>query len=256
MIIDRAVRLLAMLAGLLALASADARPLPMAAACQQAGGAQAGGRTADRQARFVLRSAEVACRLKAAHYDVILFGDSIMRQWPAPSLRQTFPGRRVLNAGIGGDETSDLLAWLDGKRAGSPGSAASPDWSTQEPRLIILMIGSNDVRRGASASQVAAGVIAAARRVHGLYPQAALMLLDILPRGAGQGDFVQVIKRANQAVRLWAEQQGPAITFADAHSAMHCEAADCGLYRPPDYIHLTPAGYDRLSQLVRTQMTR
>ena len=48
---------------------------------------------------------------------------------------------------------------------------------------------------------------------------------------------------------------GSRFTFVDARAAVTCPGtSDCGLRRPPNYVHLTPEGYRRYAALLRDKL--
>jgi len=204
--------------------------------------------------RFRPRLQEIEAKLAGGSYDVLVLGDSIIQQWPQDALDKVFPGRRVLNAGVGGDGSAALLHRLSSARIpavvdGQPVQLGIGGWERQRPAQVMVLIGTNDLDR-APPCDVALGVLAVVARVHQLYPAAAVAVLSVLPRGATQADFADNIAIVNAAVDAGAATGR--FRFINAHRALLCPAgAPCAVTRPPNHVHLTPAGYETLGQSVR-----
>ena len=79
--------------------------------------------------------------LPIAPDDVVFLGDSITEAGPWEEL---FPGIRVRNRGIGGDTTGGVLRRLEQVTSGGPAK-------------VFLLIGTNDLGRGASEAEIVAG---------------------------------------------------------------------------------------------------
>ena len=212
------------------------------------------------EVRFQQRLDTIEKRLASGRYDILMFGDSITQQWPPNILAATFPGRRVLNVGVGGDGSSWLLYRLSGQKVQvrSPDGIAAvgiTSWQRQTPRTAVLMIGTNDLRRGQTPCDVAAGIIAVAQRLHEIYPRAEIVVLSVLPRGPSQSDMESEIATVNAEVaRLIGALEGP-FRFVDVHGALNCKLKQpCDVLRPPNYVHLTEQGYELLSDALRKQV--
>jgi lysophospholipase L1-like esterase len=204
--------------------------------------------------RFRARLQEIETKLTGGAFDVLVLGDSIIQQWPQEALDKAFPGRRVLNAGVSGDGSAALLHRLSSARIpavvdGQPVQLGIAGWERQRPAQVLVLIGTNDLDR-APPCDVALGVQAVAARVRQLYPAAAVAVLSVLPRGPTQAEFADRIEAVNAAVD--AAAAAGHFRFINAHRALLCPAgATCAVTRPPNHVHLTPAGYELLGQSVR-----
>lgn len=201
------------------------------------------------EARFQRRIDTIEQRLATGRYDIIMFGDSITQQWPAELLKETFPERRVLNAGVGGDGASWLLYRLSGEKTevrSEDGRVAVgiSNWDHQKPSLAVLMIGTNDLSRKQPPCDVAAGVVAVADRIHHLYPAARVIVLSLLPRGSDQRALAREIAIVNEEIAAAIKRKGAPFAYVDVHDAILCKPGrQCTLLRPPNFVHLTPEAY-------------
>lgn len=210
--------------------------------------------------RFQPRLEAIAQALAARSFDVLMLGDSLIQQWPQELAEQAFPGRRVLNAGMPGYASSNLLARLRGQASevlveGERRRIAVTGWERQRPAFVLVLVGNAELTRGQDSCEIGAGVAAVLRQITALYPEALILLSSLLPRGRELELQREAIAAANEQLRLVASAH-PRTRFVDLHSALRCGPAQpCNLTRPPNYGHLTEEGYRRvtvaLARLVR-----
>lgn len=105
--------------------------------------------------------------------DILLLGDSLARKLTPDIAKQLFPGKRVWNYGVGGDQTQNVLWRMRDKRL-----------SSVQPSKIIVFVGTNNLATTKqSGCAIAAGMAAVVTRARELWPNAKVILLPILPRG-------------------------------------------------------------------------
>jgi platelet-activating factor acetylhydrolase IB subunit beta/gamma len=199
-------------------------------------------------------------RARRGPLDILLVGDSITQQWGSPldtgafneAWQKHFARYRTVNIGIGGDKTQNVLWRLD--HGGVEGL---------EPRLIVLMIGNNNMFFTAETGIEAAarGVQACVERLRGTFPGAHVIVVKILPCHAPGNRFHDDIGRTNAALDPLLLDSDPQVTVLDLTADF--VGAD-GVLREalytPDRIHLSPAGYAvyaaRLQPLVDAWLDR
>ena len=153
----------------------------------------------ERRGLWLERHAELVRLAHAAPIDVLFLGDSITDGWRTTGRRvwdTRFAPLRGANFGIGGDATADLLWRIrHGELAGF------------EPRVIVLLIGTNDlpwsfaVRPSAECGRVAAAAVGqCVAEIQRRQPRAQLLLLAIFPRGAPGDPSREAIQAANAAL--------------------------------------------------------
>jgi lysophospholipase L1-like esterase len=162
------------------------------------------------------RHAAFVERAKAGGIDVVFLGDSITDGWSdQPLWPDAFAPLRVADFGIAFDRCGDVLRRV---REGTlDGSGA---------RLVVLMIGSNDLAAGEAPSAVAALVAEVAEEIRRRHPSARLLILAILPR-----DSVAGISETNRMLRT---RFTAFSDFGDLFAAAEMLA---------DGIHPSPKGY-------------
>ena len=165
---------------------------------------------------------------------VTFLGDSITAwgDW-----QRRFPDGAITNAGRPGDTSLDLLARLEPVRTG-------------RPDLVLLMVGINDLLRGARVEAVAERVI----RIRHLLADAGRVRViqqSTLACEASRCGTAQVarVRRLNRLLRAGVAAQD----FLDVDAAL----SDATGLRPAyslDGLHLTPAGYSRWQELLRNRL--
>ena len=144
--------------------------------------------------------------------DTILLGDSLLAFWPRDLAEEQFGSGRVWNFAVGGSRTQHILWQLD-----------QLDDSKLQPREIVVLIGTNNLSdEKLPACAIVAGIEAVATRAREKWPDAAIRLMGIPPRGA-DFHFRDVDRRAiNAAVRDWSTTQTAMQYFAVDDMAMTC----------------------------------
>ena len=96
------------------------------------------------------RAKSISQAVKSRGYSILFFGDSLTEGWDTAVWEKSLASRGVLNAGVSGDRTDNLLWRLqNGNLAGAP------------PKAVALLIGTNDLAYGRSPELTADGIRAA-----------------------------------------------------------------------------------------------
>jgi lysophospholipase L1-like esterase len=167
---------------------------------------------------------------------LVFVGDSITEAWGvAPAFREHFGRYAPLNLGIAGDTTQNVL-WriehgaLDGLEA----------------KLVVLLIGVNNLGGGFSPQDTADGVRATVTAVCAHLPSARVLLLGILPaRREAEHPLRQRILDTN---RLLAGLVDPGhVEYAEIGSVLLDSDGRIAPGLTRDFLHPTAAGFERLS---------
>lgn len=166
-------------------------------------------------------------------YGTIGFGDSNMSGWPTPMLSKA-TDRSALNASIGGG--TQTLIW----------ELQSFDWSRQSPKIVVLIVGTNDL--GYTACEVYWGVQADITAVHAKFPAARVVVVSLLPSAKNPPPRESKVKVVNAELKKAA---GPEYLYLDVYDVFDCRQREsaCGLYQPGD-IHLNDDGFKVLGSLL------
>ena len=168
---------------------------------------------------------------KANDQDGIVFvGDSITEGWK--TLEQDFAGLplKVVNRGIGGDTTPNLLYRL------------RDDILDLHPRAMVVLIGTNDLGEHTPPADIADNLRVFHEKVRAAYPQIPIAWCVVMPR-KGDDTYPERIHDLNTLIAKIAAAD-PLITVCDTFMPL---ALPDGSSKPedfvPDHLHLNPAGY-------------
>jgi lysophospholipase L1-like esterase len=154
---------------------------------------------------------------------VVLLGDSITEfgLW-----QEWFVERPVLNRGIGGETSADLLRRLDS--------------AVHEPAAVFLLIGTNDLTAGISLREIVGNVRTLLEEIERRAPGTPVVVQSVMPRTARFRDDVRLL---NDAYRALVEAAPEHVQYLDLWPAL---ADEKGLLRSEfteDGLHLTGEGY-------------
>ena len=142
----------------------------------------------------------------------ILLGDSLLAFWPRDLAEKQFGEGDVWNFAVGGSRTQHILWQLDRLDDRGP-----------HPREIIVLIGTNNLSdEKLPACAIVEGIKAVATRTREKWPDAAIRLMGIPPRGS-DFHFRDADRRTiNAAVRDWSTSQRAMEYFEVDDMAMTC----------------------------------
>ena len=182
------------------------------------------------RAKNVERRTLFAQNRQADRNGVVFVGDSITEGWK--TLAQDFSEVhvKVVNRGIGGDTTPNLLYRLQA------------DVLDLQPRALVVLIGTNDLGEHTSPEAVASNLRMFHDRVRAAYPTIPIAWCLVMPRALNR-DYPSRINELNELiVKLAATDHG--ITICDTFAPL---AQPDGSSKPecfnPDRLHLNPTGY-------------
>jgi beta-glucosidase len=161
---------------------------------------------------------------------IVFVGDSITEGWH--SLQQDFAdiGVKVVNRGIGGDTTPNLLYRLQ------------DDVLSIHPRALVILIGTNDLGAGTSPTDIAANLSDLHRRIRAADPQIPIAWCLVMPRGDGE-QYVSEIPALNELIRKLAASDANG-TVCDTYTPLAtADGKDRREDFRPDNLHLNDAGY-------------
>lgn len=185
---------------------------------------------------------------KAGNVDIVFLGDSITQGWESTGKAtwdRLYASKRVGNFGFSGDRTEHVLWRLDnGEIIGL------------HPRLIVIMIGTNNVGHGSSTpAQTIDGTRAILARLRKDIPKAKILLLGIFPRGEEPNDPMrQKVVEATEGYKALAD--GKNVVFLDISRAFTYADGRLKTLLMPDRLHLSPGGYDIWAQAMDPTIQR
>jgi lysophospholipase L1-like esterase len=149
-----------------------------------------------------------------------------------------------MNAGVNGDRTENLLWRIE------HGNIAH-----QQPELIVLLIGTNDISRDRPARIIAAGIRNLLGTLRSRIPAARILLLGVLPRSESPDSHRRrQVNEVNQLVQTCAD--GKYVFYANAGEALLDRAGRLTRDVSFDGVHLTERGYARLTDRLGVEFSR
>ncbi|MCV3767042.1 SGNH/GDSL hydrolase family protein [Rhizobium sp. TRM95796] len=189
-----------------------------------------------------LKRADQLIAQPPARADIVLFGDSLLANWPEDQIRRQFGARLVWNAAVGGAMTQHALWLLERMQGRAP-----------QALRVVLLVGTNNLTYDyMPPCAIAAGIRKVAEKALVVWPKARLDLVAVPPRGA-DFRFRDVDRKAlNAELAAWAAGRDR-MRFVEIDTArLTCSAGDapsdpkrptCGNYAD-DYGHFRRAGYE------------
>lgn len=187
--------------------------------------------------RHEAKLAEIRAHREAGRrVDLVFLGDSITQGWEnegRAAWARHFARHNAVALGFGGDRTENLLWRL---RHGALDGMA--------PRAIVMMIGTNNTgERLEDPALTVAGIRANLDEIRRRQPQARVLLLALFPRGEKPDDLT---RRHNAKINalLPALADGRQVLFLDIGQQLMNPDGTLSRDILPDFLHLSPAGYD------------
>lgn len=180
-------------------------------------------------------------RAKQGGVEVLFLGDSITQGWShAPDVfSKAFGHYKTANFGIGGDKTGNVLWRID-----------HGEVDGLSPRLVVLMIGVNNLWSGANnAFEIAGGIRAVIDGLRQKLPSTRVLLLGVLPTGEKADNPCRLIIQAINA-ELAAFKGVDQIHYLDVGAIFLQKDGSISKEIMNDYLHPTPKGYEILANVI------
>jgi lysophospholipase L1-like esterase len=152
-------------------------PLPAVApggvrGCRRVGRHQGGG--ANEPSDWRARHAEFIADSQNGGYDVLCLGDSLTRGWDdhRDVWAERVTGKRTAFHAIGGETTNGLLWRLE-----------HGETDALDPKLVVVLIGTNNRGVKDDPDDIAGGVAAVIGRIRERLPRTQILVLGLLPQG-------------------------------------------------------------------------
>lgn len=169
--------------------------------------------------------------LQAPAKSIVFLGNSITERG---AWNELLPGKKVMNRGIGGDNSFGVLARLD-------------DIVAAKPKKVFLLIGINDLGRGLPIAVIANNYKRIVDRLHAgspktrLYLQSVLPLNDTMLKAAYLKNKTDSIILLNQELKKLEDYKG--VHVIDLHPVFSNGKGQLKEAFTMDGIHLKPAAY-------------
>ena len=186
------------------------------------------------------------CREAAGgNHPLVFIGDSITHLFEGdPNVpgrgervwKEYYGGRRAMNLGFGWDRTQNVLWRL-----------AHGEFAGQTPRLVVLLIGTNNLTGTANAptntpAEIAEGIQAICRQVAASSPESGIVLMGVFPRGPADDPLRARVRELNAMLREYAAGRR-GVDFTDIGNRFVSADGSIPTDIMNDGVHLTEAGY-------------
>jgi lysophospholipase L1-like esterase len=159
-------------------------------------------------------------------------------------LMQRHPEWRVLNRGVNGERTDQILARFD------------RDVIAHEPRVVTILAGVNDIYQGRAIESVQAGLRAMFDRA----ARAAIPVVagSIVPYNTATAEQNAKMRAVNAWIAAEAARDGPdgRLVFVDTRAAAAAPGAPDTLAGSPDGLHPDIEGYRRMADAIEPALVR
>ncbi|KAK3584107.1 hypothetical protein CHS0354_021170 [Potamilus streckersoni] len=186
--------------------------------------------------RWMSQHHRFLAEIKEKEPEVVFIGDSLIRNLSLTQLwKQMFEPLHCLNLGIGGDQTQNVL-WR----------VLNGELEEISPKVIVLLVGTNNYDH--TAEQVTDGILEIVHVIQSKQPQAQVIVTGIPPRGEKPNPLREKIIKINGSLAEECENLQN-VTFLNVDPSLFVNQST-GLISATDmydYLHLTQAGYQKLS---------
>ncbi|HXH60704.1 MAG TPA: GDSL-type esterase/lipase family protein [Fimbriimonadaceae bacterium] len=172
---------------------------------------------------------------KKGGIELAFLGDSITHSWEGPGKAvwdHYYGHRRAANFGFSGDRTEHVLWRLD-----------HGELIPAKPKVVVLMIGTNNVGQGSSnPEQAADGVGAIVDRLKAGIPGVRILLLAVFPRSLNPQDKLRH-DVAEISDRIKKEADGKSVVYLDIGKYFLRPSGEMRTLLMPDMLHPNENGY-------------
>ncbi len=167
--------------------------------------------------------------------NIVLVGDSITEGF---DVAKYFPGRHILNRGIGSDVIGNALAPGDNRGVLKRLDESFFDCGARD---AFLLIGINDLGDGHSPATIEAGYREILERVKQHSPALRVHIQSVLPARGRFAKFNANVLDVNQRLQKLAAEFG--YDYLDLHTLMKDDQGELKAELTTDGLHLSPAGH-------------
>ncbi len=167
--------------------------------------------------------------------NVVLLGDSITEGF---DINKHFPGRRVLNRGIGADIIGNALPTNDHRGILRRLDNSVFDCAATD---VFLMIGINDLGAGRTPEVMELGYREILQRIHDTNPAVRVHVQSVLPTRGNYAKHNAPVRDFNQRLQKLAAEFG--YDYVDLHKLMLDEKGELKAEMTPEGLHLNDVAY-------------
>jgi lysophospholipase L1-like esterase len=181
-------------------------------------------------------------RARQGNIDVLFFGDSITKCWVrdgADVWKSRFVPMKAENFGISGDATQHVLWRMQ-----------NGELENIHPKVIVLMIGTNNIAGQDSPADIAQAVGAIVGEIRQRLPETRVLVLGILPnQELATHPRREKIRATNKITSKL--QDGDHVTYLDISDKFLQSDGSFSVEITKDFVHLTPKGYEVFADAIQ-----
>lgn len=163
--------------------------------------------------------------------DIVFVGTSLTQGFP---LQEMFRNPHLLNRGVGGNTTSDILNRFY-------------EIANREPGKVFIEAGINDITKGISVDSIMRNVDSLVWICKIANPAVKVYLQSVLPTRGEQGKWNSKIIELNKSLERSCQRSG--LTYIDTHSNF-LDRFEMDQTLTTDGIHLTAEGYQLWKRII------
>ncbi len=185
-------------------------------------------------------------RAKQGDVDLVFIGDSITQDWEGNGQavwKKFYGNRKPMNLGISGDRTEHVLWRLD-----------NGNIDGINPKLVVMMIGTNNISAGNTAEDIAAGIETIVQLLHKKLPETKILVLGIFPRDETPNQNREKIAAINKQIKALADNRS--IDYLDIGSKFLRDDGKLSKDIMPDFLHLSPTGYEIWAEAIEPNVAK
>jgi beta-glucosidase len=178
--------------------------------------------------------------------DLVFLGDSITEFWCTTGVRtwqQHFAERGAANFGLSGDRTQNVLWRIQ-----------EGNFGALRPKLVVLMIGTNNCPDADSAEDIAAGIGAVVTSLREKLPTTRVLVLANLPRERTPSPLREKVAKTGRLAARLADNK--MVYFLDTSSGFLNPSGEVPPELLPDGVHLSAEGYERWAAVIEPAIVR
>ncbi len=180
---------------------------------------------------------------KSPHTKIVFLGDSVTQGWTGSKRRLSMiNGKRVfdryfgkygaIGMGLSGDRTEHLLYRIN-----------AGQFDGIKPRVVVLMIGVNNISKGHRGEDIGAGTVAVVKALRRVVPSAKILLLGSFPTGKTRESWRRLqVDQIHAAIK--GLNDGKHVFYKDLRDLFLQENGKPNRLMRGDHIHLARGAYE------------
>lgn len=176
--------------------------------------------------------------------NIVFLGDSITSLW---NLKKYFPDNHVVNSGIIGDKTTDILKDMENRVY------------RYNPSKVFVLIGTNDIPKNKSNEKIVNNIFKIIDGIKENRPDAKIYIESIYPVNDTNNtkiDHTMVAKRSNDRIKeinsmIEKKAKDYKITYIDIYDKLTDDDGNLDINYTAEGLHISDQGYDVIANEIK-----